>query len=149
MVGLMYAGFWRRLLAHLIDSLVVAVIQLGLYSVTIGRLSSDPKAAYAYITAASAATWAYFALMESSPLQATLGKLAIGIRVQDVRGGPLTFRRATVRYWAKVLSSLTLMVGWLMAAFTPRHDRWQCGRPDRLRACRSHRPLGPRCPSAR
>ena len=76
----------------------------------------------ASIAASSAATWAYFAVMESSPLQATLGKLAIGIRVADARGGPLTFRRASLRYWAKWLSSLTLMIGWLMAAFTPRRQ---------------------------
>src|SRR5690242_8604918 len=106
----MYAGFWRRLLAYLIDYLVVAVIQLTLYSVSLVRLGGDPKTVSASIAASSAATWAYFALMESSPLQATMGKLAIGIRVADVRGGPLTFRRASVRYWAKWLSSLTLMI---------------------------------------
>jgi len=118
----LYAGFWRRLAAYLIDALVVAVIQLGLYSVTVGHVANESKAIYAAIGAASAATWAYFAVMESSPWQATLGKLAIGIKVQDARGGPLTFRRASVRYLAKVLSSLTLMIGWLMVGFTPRRQ---------------------------
>jgi len=117
-----YAGFWRRLLAFLIDYLVIGVVQLGLYSVSLLRLGGDPKTVSASIAASSAATWAYFAVMESSPLQATLGKLAIGIRVADARGGPLTFRRASLRYWAKWLSSLTLMIGWLMAAFTPRRQ---------------------------
>ena len=118
----MYAGFWKRLLAYLIDYLVVGAIQLGLYSVSLGRLPGDPKTLSASVAAASAATWAYFAVLESSPLQATIGKLAIGIRVEDASGGPLTFRRASVRYWAKWLSSITLMIGWLMAAFTPRRQ---------------------------
>jgi uncharacterized RDD family membrane protein YckC len=64
--------------------------------------------------------WAYFALMESSPLQATLGKLALGIYVTDKNGDPITFARASVRYWFKLVSTGTLMIGWLMAAFTPR-----------------------------
>jgi uncharacterized RDD family membrane protein YckC len=117
-----YAGFWRRLLAYLIDYFVIGVVELALYSVSLLRLGGDPKTVSASIAASSAAAWAYFALMESSPLQATLGKLAIGIRVADARGGPLTFRRASLRYWAKWLSSLTLMIGWLMAAFTPRRQ---------------------------
>jgi len=64
--------------------------------------------------------WAYYALMESSPAQATVGKIALGIYVTDVEGDPIDFRRASIRFWAKVISTLTLMLGWLMTAFTPR-----------------------------
>jgi uncharacterized RDD family membrane protein YckC len=119
---MIYAGFFRRLLAYLIDALVVAALQIGLFAAAIPVLSSDPKVNASSLAVRSAATWAYFALMESSPLQATLGKLALGIRVEHEQGGPLTFRRASMRYWLKILSSLTLMIGWLMAAFTPRRQ---------------------------
>jgi uncharacterized RDD family membrane protein YckC len=63
--------------------------------------------------------WAYFALLESSPVQATVGKIALSIYVTDKNGDPIDFRRASIRYWGKVLSSLALMLGWLMAAFSP------------------------------
>ena len=119
---MIYAGFWRRLAAYLVDSLVVAALQLGLYAVAVASATSDPRALATSLAVRGAATWAYFAVMESSPLQATLGKLALGIRVEDRRGGPLTFRRASLRYWFKVLSTLPLMIGWLMAAFTPRRQ---------------------------
>lgn len=62
--------------------------------------------------------WLYFALMESSAYQGTLGKMALGIRVTDLDGGQIDFGRATGRYFAKILSFITLMIGYIMAAFT-------------------------------
>lgn len=118
-----YAAFGWRLLAYLVDAIVVGVIQSGLYAgAIIGPGHGDAKVLSASTAVAAAVTWAYFAVLESSPLQATLGKLAVGLRVEHVDGGPLTFRRASLRYWAKSLSTLTLMIGWLMAAFTPRRQ---------------------------
>ena len=52
--------------------------------------------------------WAYFAGMESSERQATLGKSAMGIYVTDLNGQRITFLRATGRYFAKILSGLLL-----------------------------------------
>jgi len=67
-----------------------------------------------------AIAWAYFALFESSPARGTLGKLALNLYVSDVHGDPISFWRASFRYWFKSLSSLVVGLGWLMAAFTPR-----------------------------
>ena len=65
-----------------------------------------------------AAYWLYYALLESSPSRATLGKMALGIVVTDLQGGRISFGRATGRHFAKYLSSLILMIGYLMAGFT-------------------------------
>ena len=62
--------------------------------------------------------WLYFALMESSSKGATLGKMAIGIRVTDLQGRRISFGRATGRYFAKLFSSMIFGIGYLMAAFT-------------------------------
>ena len=62
---------------------------------------------------------AYYALMESSANQATVGKMALGIRVTDLAGNRLTFGRATARHFGKIISGLTLGIGYLMVAFTP------------------------------
>jgi uncharacterized RDD family membrane protein YckC len=67
-----------------------------------------------------AITWAYFAILESSPARATVGKRVLGLYVGDVHGDPINFGRASIRFWLKSLSSALLMIGWLMAAFTPR-----------------------------
>lgn len=119
---LVYAGFFRRLIAYLLDSVVVVAVELGLVTAGIISPSSDAREIATSLAVASSATWAYFAILESSPLQATLGKFALGIRVEDTRGGPLTFVRASVRYWSKILSSLTMMIGWVMVAFSARHQ---------------------------
>ncbi len=119
-VEVLYAGFWRRLAACLIDGLLLTAVQSVLAA---GVVLMAPRDLYALANLApvsAAMTWAYFALFESSPMRATVGKYALGLYVTDKHGDPMTFRRATARYFLKILSSLTLMAGWFMAAFTPR-----------------------------
>ena len=62
--------------------------------------------------------WLYFTLFEASKKQATPGKIALGILVMDTDGNRITFGRANGRYWGKILSGMTLLIGYLMAAFT-------------------------------
>jgi uncharacterized RDD family membrane protein YckC len=66
------------------------------------------------------AEWLYFALMESSNRMATLGKMAIGIKVTDLNGNRVSFGRATGRYFARILSGMILMIGYIMAGFTQK-----------------------------
>ena len=65
-------------------------------------------------------SWLYFALLESSPKQATLGKMALGIKVTDLDGNRISFGRATGRFFAKIISGVILMIGYIMAAFTAK-----------------------------
>jgi uncharacterized RDD family membrane protein YckC len=58
--------------------------------------------------------------MESSPQQATLGKMALGLKVTDLQGERLSFARATGRYFGKIVSSLILFVGFMMAGWTEK-----------------------------
>jgi uncharacterized RDD family membrane protein YckC len=119
-IKVVYAGFWRRLAAYVIDGLLLTAVQSVLAA---GVLMMAPRDLYvlANLAPVSAAMfWAYFALFESSPMRATVGKYALGLYVSDKHGDPITFRRATARYFLKILSSLTLMAGWFMVAFTPR-----------------------------
>jgi uncharacterized RDD family membrane protein YckC len=64
--------------------------------------------------------WLYFALLESSAGQATLGKSVLGLAVTNTRGERISFGRATGRYFAKFLSALILGVGFLMVGWTRR-----------------------------
>ena len=66
------------------------------------------------------AGWLYFALMESSARGATLGKMALGLRVVTSDGQRLSFLHATGRYFAKILSAIILFIGFIMIAFTER-----------------------------
>jgi uncharacterized RDD family membrane protein YckC len=120
------AGFWLRLAAYLIDfalvNFVIGVLAIGvvLMSPHVFGLLDVLWGAINFGLASAALSWAYFALFESSPMQGTVGKYAVGIYVTDRHEDPITFWRATARYWLKLLSNWTLGVGWLMAAFTPR-----------------------------
>jgi uncharacterized RDD family membrane protein YckC len=115
-----YAGFWRRLVAYVIDAALLVGLEIVLAS-SISILQPDNYQALANVSLVSAALWwAYFAILESSPIQATLGKVAMNLLVTDVHGDPITFPRAFVRHGLKALSTLLLGTGWLMAAFTPR-----------------------------
>ena len=116
-----YAGFWRRVAAVILDGLIVSVVTVPL---TLGLADGDTYAEAARSSAGSSistvVTWLYYALMESSAKQATLGKMALGIIVTDLEGRRIGFGRATGRYFAKILSALILGIGFLMVAFTQR-----------------------------
>jgi len=62
----------------------------------------------------------YFARFESSASMATPGKMALGIVVTDAQGNRLTFMHALGRNAGKIVSNLTLFIGYIMAGFTQR-----------------------------
>ena len=66
--------------------------------------------------------WLYEALMTSSPRGATLGKMALGLRIVRFDGTQLSFGRATARHFAKAIATpaVPLLIGYIMAAFTNR-----------------------------
>jgi len=64
--------------------------------------------------------WLYFALMESSKTQGTVGKLVLKIKVTDYEGNRISFARATGRYFGKILSGMIMMIGYIMAGLTER-----------------------------
>ncbi len=62
----------------------------------------------------------YFALLESSRLQATFGKQLLEIKVVDLFGNRISLVRATGKFFARILSGQVLLIGYLMAIFTKR-----------------------------
>jgi uncharacterized RDD family membrane protein YckC len=69
----------------------------------------------------SGAIWIlYNAFMESSKYQASVGKLALGIIVTDTSGNKLDFSKAFVRNICKIISSMILWIGYIMAGFTEK-----------------------------
>lgn len=112
-----YAGFWRRVAAALIDGILVGVVS---WIVTaIFSAISDGAEVTAQILVLIAA-YGYYAGMESSSYQATVGKIALGIQVTDLNGNRISFGRALGRNLAEILSALILLIGYIMVAFTPK-----------------------------
>ena len=124
--GGVYAGFWKRLAAFMLDYIIVVVVAAmaggvigAFYGISAGAPTDDAASGLGAI-AGVLVWWLYYALMESSSRQATLGKLALGIRVVDLQGNAVSFGRATARNLAKFLSGMIMMIGYLMAGFTSR-----------------------------
>lgn len=125
-----YGGFWRRVAASLIDSAILVVAVMVAVVLTAGLTEDVAESGVTGLLVALAiyvGGWLYFALMESSGRQATLGKMALGIRVTDLNGQRIGLGRATGRYFGKYISSLTYAFGYVMAGFTQRrqalHDK--------------------------
>ena len=126
---IVYAGFWRRFLAFVIDYVLMLGVELALLSAvyvftpdTIQAIQGgDRLRALAEVgPVVSAISWAYYGILESSPARGTLGKIALGLYVGDARGDPISFRRAAYRNWLKLFSWLTLGAGFVLAGVTPR-----------------------------
>jgi uncharacterized RDD family membrane protein YckC/type II secretory pathway pseudopilin PulG len=120
------AGFIRRGAALFLDQLVLVVpsVVIVLVLTLAFGVQEDAKAVGAFdvlnTLACLVVSAIYFAAMESSAWQATLGKRALGIKVADMDGRRIGFPHALGRWLAAALSYLTLLVGFLMAAFTER-----------------------------
>jgi len=138
-----YAGFWKRVAAYILDAIILYIPSLLIQKIMGGDAAeaamkqaqlSAPNDPHLMLTAftqyyntmlpavliITVMTWLYFAFCESSAWQATIGKLALGIRVTDMQGARISLPRAFGRYPAKYLSAFILCIGFLMVAWTQR-----------------------------
>ena len=104
-----YAGFWYRFLAGLIDYIVLAIISVILAFIPIvGWI----LLIFLY--------WLYFAIQHSSKSQATLGMRALDIKICSENHNKIGFWRASGNYFVSTLSAMLLFVGFFMIGFTGR-----------------------------
>jgi uncharacterized RDD family membrane protein YckC len=117
-----YASFGIRLVASIIDNLIVIVpafIIGGLIGFW-GVLTGDPESMYVLKAqfVGFILNILYEALFLSSSWQATPGKRLMGLKVVDVNFQPLSFWKAAGRSLGKIVSTVILYIGFIMAAFT-------------------------------
>jgi uncharacterized RDD family membrane protein YckC len=140
--GFTYAGFWLRVVAALIDgvimSIALCVLLVPLFLLTgmeahidgmaQRRGQPDPAIVVGIIgmilvlaAVSILIQWLYHAYLESGEKQATWGKQALGLYVTDLMGNPITFGRASGRFFAKMVTGMIpLGIGYIMAGFTER-----------------------------
>lgn len=119
--GAVFAGFWRRLAAWIIDAILTWFITWVLsFVLFIVDIFVDLGLDVVQFLPGLAIAWVYWAVMESSSYQATLGKQAVGIVVTDLSGRRISFWRATGRHFAKYISALILLIGFIMIGFTEK-----------------------------
>ena len=122
-----YGGFWIRVLAYLIDAMILqfasSILALVGVGAVLGAGGTDTVVGAGVIGVYGLVlllNWLYFAVMESSVWQGTLGKQALKLIVTDESGERIGFGRATGRYFAKILSTMIFLVGFFMVGWTQR-----------------------------
>jgi uncharacterized RDD family membrane protein YckC len=139
-----YAGFWLRAVAYLLDALIVGVVTVPIIiglavatglSAALGSMGenagNDPAAIFAtagfvmffslLILILLGGLWLYYALLESSNWQGTVGKKALGLIVTDLEGRRVSFARATGRFFSRLITGLVpLMIGYILAGITAK-----------------------------
>jgi len=122
-----YAGFWLRVVAGIIDIIVfmaLTVIAGGILGLILGATGNldviDQLPDEFYQIFSMTVAWLYYASLESSKKQATIGHLALKLKVTDENNKRISFLRATGRHFSKILSGLIFSIGFLMIAFTKK-----------------------------
>ncbi|HTR48174.1 MAG TPA: RDD family protein [Verrucomicrobiae bacterium] len=129
-----YAGFWIRAAAYLLDSVLLAAALTPFLLPIVRNNHADSslqqmlqfygswtRQSIAFTLLIHLTEWLYSATMESSAWQATVGKRIFGLRVADAEGRRLTFLRATARHFGKYLSSF-LFLGFILVGFTEKRQ---------------------------
>jgi len=140
--GVAYAGFWLRFVAYIIDGVISGlaflILLVPLFILTgagtvLGKINSgedisDDVAAFVglgflfgFFGIVFLVSWLYYALSESSSWQATPGKKMLDLKVTDMSGQPISFGRASGRFFARIISHLIpLGIGYILAGFTEK-----------------------------
>lgn len=135
-----YAGFWIRAGAAFIDTIILMIAGsvssvLITYSLLLIIYLFTDVFQIDYIDVLQLFTSfaigvLYFSIFESSTMKATPGKKMLGLIVTDMDGERISFGRAFLRYFARLISGLLLFLGYLMLFFTAKkqtlHDKL-CG----------------------
>jgi uncharacterized RDD family membrane protein YckC len=129
---LRYAGFWMRFVAFVIDAVLVgivvwpvslimrAVIGFSGSAIAMPTMGIHLVGGLVSLAFSSLVNWLYEALLESSSKQATVGKMVLALKVTDLGGRRISFARATGRHFAKIISGMILLIGYIMAGFTAK-----------------------------
>lgn len=129
-----YAGFWIRVGAKLVDGIILLVVRMlvgGLVGAVMGAVMGSSQNSLAIIKVVAAlagiALQAAYTIYFVGKFSATPGKMACGLKVIRPDGTPMTYGRACGRFFGEWLSGLTLGIGYLMVAFDDEkralHDR--------------------------
>jgi uncharacterized RDD family membrane protein YckC len=124
-----YAGFWRRLLAVLIDVVLLLCVVMPLLGAIYGwdyfldesrSLIPAPAEFFISYVLPAVATIVFWKTRQATP-----GKMMLSMKIVDAgTGGPMSGGQAVGRYFAYLVSAIVFMLGYLWVAFDPRKQAW-------------------------
>ncbi len=111
--GAVYADWWKRLVAYLIDSVLIWVVSLAFLLATRGL----------GFFVAIVGGFAYFTLMTGGPRGQTVGMMALSITVRDqATGSAIGYGRSFLRYLIMVVLGWILFIPLLIDCLWPLWD---------------------------
>ena len=122
-----YVGFWPRVGALIIDSIIIAVLTFPLLTAIYGRAYWDDQKfikgpadfVISWILPAIAIIWLWIKTGQ------TPGKMAIGARIVDAETGrDITINQAVLRYLGYFVSMIVLFLGYIWVGFDPKKQGW-------------------------
>ena len=112
------AGFWRRFGAYLIDAILLGIP----YGILI---AIAPDAVGVIYVLWLILQIAYYVVLEGGPKGQTVGKMALGIRVYDLKqGGPIGYGRGFIRWIGRIPSGLLLLLGYFWMLWDKENQTW-------------------------
>ena len=111
---MIYAGFFRRFAAALIDMVILSVPGLFIS----GSIHFIPVSFGIGLLLGLL----YKPVFESSSMSATPGKALLGIAVLGEDGSPISYKKAAIRYLTSYLSMAIMFIGYLMQPFTAKRQ---------------------------
>jgi uncharacterized RDD family membrane protein YckC len=110
-----YGGF----VAALIDGIILLIPNLALTYLVPQEIAGSILSIIMY--------WLYYAVQESGTSQATFGKKIVGLKITAENGERVTFGQASGRYFGRLLSTITLFIGYFMMLWDKKrqtlHDK--------------------------
>jgi uncharacterized RDD family membrane protein YckC len=122
-----YAGFWIRVLAFLIDAIVIGMIVSAL---TVGRAGVVTWDHWVELATwrnfvDTAASFVYFTVLWSAITGGqTLGMRLLNLRVVDADGQPISYGTAVLRWIGMLISAAVILLGFIWVAFDARKQGW-------------------------
>jgi uncharacterized RDD family membrane protein YckC len=124
-----YAGFWIRVGAKILDGIILQIVNIPI-RILLTSATRDPHAQMRigfFVLGLSTAINLGYAVFFLGKFGATPGKMALRLRVVTPTGGRISYARAFGRFFAEILSSVILGIGYIMVAFDDEkralHDR--------------------------
>lgn len=123
MTDKVYAGFWIRFWASIIDSVLLTMLLAPLLPLLIGDAADNPLSVLNFLSStaiclvATVVFWIY--------RSATPGKMILGLSIVDAKtGGKPSSGQLLIRYLGYYVSAIPFFVGFIVVATDARKQGW-------------------------
>ena len=113
-----YAGFWIRVVAYILDVLILSPLLIITLFVISLKFSLEPTIMSLLISVITLILWGLYEIIMVGKKGATLGKMVIGAKIVKDNGDEIDMNSSAIRFAGKIVNNFTIYIGYIMVAFT-------------------------------